>query len=85
MKRITDLISRFDKEPSVRQQCQLLDVHRNTLYYQPKEEKRENLEMMRIIDKHLLSRPTERIISMVYLLGSLGFILGQKGLQDFFG
>lgn len=79
-----NLISRCGEVLSVREQCRLLDVPRSTLYYRPKEEKPENLEMMGIMDKHLLSHPTEGVVSMVYLLGSLGFAVGPKRIRRLF-
>lgn len=69
---------------SVRQQCGLLAVSRSSLYYQPKEEKSENLEMMRIMDKHLLIHPSEGVVSMVYLMTGLGFIVGPKRIRRLF-
>lgn len=79
-----NLVNRNEKELSIRQQCQLLDVPRSTLYYQPKQEKPENLEMMNILDKHLINHATEGVISMVYLLCSLGFVVGPKRVRRLF-
>ena len=39
-------------ELSVRKQCELLSVHRSSLYYTPMGESQENLEIMRIMDEH---------------------------------
>ena len=47
---------------SVRRQCELLTVNRGRLYYAPKEERPENLEMMRLMDKHLIDHPTEGVL-----------------------
>ena len=69
---------------SVRQQCTLLSVSRSSLYYQPKAEKPENLEMMKIMDKHLLNHSTEGVVSMVYLLTVLGFLVGPKRIRRLF-
>jgi putative transposase len=49
---------------SVRKQCELLSVSRGQLYYTPKEERPENLQIMRIMDEHLLAHPTEGVRSM---------------------
>ena len=38
---------------SVLKQCELLSVPRGQLYYTPKEERPENLQIMRIMDEHL--------------------------------
>jgi putative transposase len=37
-------------------------------YYAPKEERSENLEMMRLMDKHLIDHPTEGVLSMVVFI-----------------
>jgi putative transposase len=62
MRNKKELISPCSKELSIRRQCQLLDVSRTSLYYESKGEKPENLEMMKIMDKHLLCHPTEGVI-----------------------
>lgn len=43
---------------SIRRQCQLLNIHRSQLYYEPVPESAENLELMRLIDEQHLQRPT---------------------------
>jgi putative transposase len=42
---------------SVKRQCELLDIHRSGLYYQPSQESELNLELMRKIDKEYLLHP----------------------------
>jgi putative transposase len=42
---------------SVRRQCQLLDIHRSQLYYEPVPETEENLRLMRLIDEQHLKTP----------------------------
>ena len=64
---------------SVRRQCELLTVNRGQLYYAPKEERPENLEMMRLMDKHLIDHPTEGVLSMV------AFLRDYNGSRSFFG
>ena len=44
----------------------LLSVNRSCLYYRPIEEKPENIKMMTLMDKHLISHPPEGVVSMVY-------------------
>jgi putative transposase len=39
-------------------------------------EKLENMEVMNIIDRHFTKHPTEGIKSMVYLLMTIGLIVG---------
>jgi putative transposase len=69
---------------SVRKQCELLTVHRSNLYYQPKEEKPENVKMMNLMDRHLLDHPTEGVKSMVLWLRDQGFPVGPKRIRRLF-
>jgi len=78
------LISKDSVMLSVRKQCELLEVPRSSLYYQPKGEKAENLEIMQLMDRHLTEHPTEGVVSMVYLLAGMGFIVGPKRIRRLF-
>ena len=68
-------------ELSIRKQCELLSVHRSGLYYAPKGESQENLEIMRIMDEHYLKHPTEGVISMQDMLFVLGFLVNHKRVR----
>jgi putative transposase len=41
----------------VRRQCQLLNIHRSQLYYEPVRESAENLQLMRLLDEQYLKTP----------------------------
>ncbi len=69
---------------SVRRQFELLTVTRGRLYYAPKEERPENLEIMRIMDKHLIDHPTEGVLSMVELLKDYQFHVNPKWIRRLF-
>lgn len=84
MRERSALVSTGDKNISVRKQCEFLEVPRSSLYYKPKGEKVENLEMMRVMDRHLAKHPTEGVVSMVYLLTGLGYIVGPKRIRRLF-
>jgi len=66
---------------SVRQQCDLLEIHRSSLYYKPLGEKPENLEIMRLMDEHYLEHPTEGVIRMQDFLLALGFVVNHKRIR----
>lgn len=66
---------------SVREQCNLLSIHRSGLYYAPLGEKQENLEIMRIMDEHYLKHPTEGVIRVQDLLFALGFAVNHKRVR----
>jgi putative transposase len=53
---------------SVRQQCELINISRSSLYYKPLGEKPENLEIMQIMDKHILEEPTAGVLTMKSML-----------------
>jgi putative transposase len=66
---------------SIRKQCEILSLHRSSLYYSPCKEKQENLEIMRIMDEHYLKHPSEGVLRVQDLLFSLGFIVNHKRVR----
>lgn len=66
---------------SLRRQCELLQVPRSRFYYAPREEKPENLQMMRQMDPHLLEHPSEGVASMVAWLRQRGYAVGPKRVR----
>ncbi len=66
---------------SIRQQCEVLNIHRSGLYYVPKGEKQENLEIMRLMDEHYLKHPTEGVLRMQDFLLALGFVVNHKRVR----
>ena len=80
MKERTSIIS--STEPlSINKQCELLGVNRSTIYYQPKPESDENLEIMNHIDKHNLDHPTHGVLQMQDYLFLLGFQVNHKRVR----
>ncbi|MEM6844628.1 MAG: hypothetical protein AAF632_20595 [Bacteroidota bacterium] len=65
---------------SIREQCNLLNLNLNraSFYYQPKGEKRENLEMMRLMDEHILEEPTAGVKTMQDMLEEKGYKAGYE-------
>jgi putative transposase len=51
------MVDRESESPSVRKQCELLNLNRSTLYYKAVEVDAETLELMMLIDKIFLERP----------------------------
>ena len=66
---------------SVREQCNLLSIHRSGIYYTPLGENQENLEIMRIMDEHYLKHPTEGVIRVQDLLFALGIVVNHKRVR----
>ncbi|NBC81786.1 MAG: IS3 family transposase [Bacteroidetes bacterium] len=66
---------------SLRKQCDLLSVHRSGIYYKPRGEKQENLEIMRLMDEHYLKHPTEGVLRMQDFLFAMGFVVNHKRVR----
>jgi putative transposase len=66
---------------SVRNQCQLLDISRSGLYYTPKGESDENLQLMELIDKEHLEHPTHGVLQLQDFLFALGFLVNHKRVR----
>jgi putative transposase len=61
------LIDRKDKM-SIRKQCDLLDISRAGFYFKPKGESKQNMQIMEIMDKHILEEPTAGVLTMQSML-----------------
>jgi putative transposase len=71
-----------EKEPlSKRQQCELLDINRGSLYYKPTGEKQENLDIMRMMDEHHLKHPTDGVLRMQDYLFLIGFLVNHNRVR----
>jgi len=68
---------------SISSQCRLLDISRSSFYYKPKPMKKEDLELMRLIDEQFLKTPTWGSRSMRNHLRRLGYRINRKRVQRF--
>lgn len=66
------IIQQKDLSLSIRNQCELLNLSRSSLYYKPIGEKPENLEIMQLMDKHILEEPTAGVLTMQSMLEDKG-------------
>ena len=80
MKDLLSYISE-NKDLSVRSQCELLEVNRSSVYYQPAGESPENLEIMRLMDEHHLEHPTHGVLQMQDYLLLCSFIVNTKRVR----
>lgn len=48
------MIRKGHTDLSLKAQCNILNIHRSGIYYQPKPESKLNLELMRLMDEHYL-------------------------------
>jgi len=70
-----------DTEISVSKQCKLLDISRSSVYYTPKGINKEDLDLMKIIDKQYLETPFYGSRSMRNFLRRLGYKINRKKVQ----
>ena len=70
-----------EDELSIRRQCQLLSISRGSVYYQPKGENKDNLEMMRLMDSHILDEPTAGVLTMQSMLRDKGYRAGYERVR----
>lgn len=80
MKQCRDIID-SQGSLSIRRQCELLSIHKSGLYYQPKGETQENLELMRLMDEHYLKHPTAGVLRMQDFLFAMGFVVNHKRVR----
>lgn len=70
-----------NKRISIRKQCELLDVSRSNLYYEPIGEGEINLKAMRLMDEEFLDHPTHGVLQMQDFLFALGLIINIKRVR----
>jgi putative transposase len=66
---------------SIRGQCDLVDINRSNVYYEPIPESEENLTIMRLMDEHYLDHPTHGVFQMQDFLFLYGFLVNHKRVR----
>jgi putative transposase len=66
---------------SMRKQCEVLGLHRSTLYYEPAEANPEDLEIMNQIDRQYLRTPFYGSRRMTVVLQERGYEVNRKRVQ----
>lgn len=67
--------------PSVRKQCEILNLSRSTKYYEPAPTSADNLALMKVIDKLAMAHPYWGSRNVVLELRSQGFAVNRKRVQ----
>jgi putative transposase len=67
-----------EDEPSIRRQCELLEISRTAYYYEPCPETDENLELMRRLDELHLENPVYGSRRLTVMLGREGRVVNRK-------
>lgn len=66
---------------SVRKQCKLLEINRSSVYYNPRGESVENLNIMRIMDAHYMEYPAEGVLRVQDHLLTLNLVVNVKRVR----
>lgn len=75
------MIDRTHSTLSLRRQCQLLELHRSNLYYEPAQESTENLLLMRLLDEEYTRYPFKGVLKMQHYLRDLGYRVNHKRVR----
>ena len=75
------LIEREEQSVPVSRQCSLLCLHRSSLYYKPREESSENLDIMRLLDEQYFQTPFYGVERLLALLQRKGYRINGKRLR----
>lgn len=70
-----------DAKLSIRHQCDLLEINRSSIYYNPAEESDENQKLMQMMDQEYLEHPTHGVLQMQDFLAREGFIANHKRIR----
>jgi len=76
-----NMISTDNKSFSIRQQCDLLDINRSTLYYNATGESQENLHLMRLLDEQYTRTPYYGVLRMTAWLNREGYEVNPKRIR----
>jgi putative transposase len=70
-----------DHDLSIRQQAEILAINRSSLYFKPKGESEENLQLMHKMDELFTDDPTLGVIGMMYELQDYGLKYGPRRIR----
>lgn len=66
---------------SVRRQCELLELNRSSLYYEPAEIDPADIRLMNVIDEEFTKHPFFGVRSMTWRLQDIGYEVGRKRVR----
>ncbi len=70
-----------DNKMSLRQQCDLLDINRSSVYYKNKGENSDNLEAMKPMDAHIMQEPTAGVLTIQCMLEEQGLRMSYERVR----
>ena len=77
------MVNRADKFYSIKKQCELLNLHRSGLYYQPTKLTQEDLSIMRLMDELYLEDPTRGTRRYMIELNNMGYLVGRDKVRTY--
>jgi putative transposase len=75
------MIDRNHPDMSIVKQCELLIIHRSSLYYSPLHESEENLSIMKKMDKQYYKTPFYGVLKLTSWLRSMGHPINKKRVR----
>lgn len=75
------LVEKEHRDLSVVRQCELLQVSRSGLYYEPVKESEANLSILRLLDEQYLKTPFYGVERLLVLLLAAGCLINRKRLR----
>ena len=66
---------------SIVRQCRLLGIHRSGIYYRPRPESQQNLDIMRMLDEQYLKTPFYGMPKLKAWLSRQGILINHKRLK----
>jgi putative transposase len=81
VERRREVVDRRHPTLSIKHQCNLLDISRSGLYYQPKGISEEDLSLMKLIDRQYLVAPFYGARKIAACLKSQGYLVNRKRVR----
>lgn len=75
------MIDKNDAQLSIRQQCDLLGLHRSNVYYEAVSESEENILLMRLMDEEYTRHPFKGVLKIEVYLRDLGYAVNTKRVR----
>ncbi|MEI6950857.1 IS3 family transposase [Paraflavisolibacter sp. H34] len=75
------MIEKDHPELSMVKQCELLEISRSGLYYEPEPESEENLAIMRVLDEQYFKTPFYGVERLTVLLAGMGYAVNVKRVR----
>ncbi len=69
------------RQLTISSQCELLSVHRSSLYYVPVGESKENLTIMRLLDEQYFKTPFYGVLRLTAVLQVMGYPVNAKRIR----